>query len=77
MNHPSANKYCYWINETLADKPDDWLAGAERHEGSWWGDWDQWVAQFGGKSVPARQPGDGALTPIEDAPGSYVKVRLE
>jgi hypothetical protein len=25
--------------------------------------------------VPARIPGDGALDPIEDAPGSYVKVR--
>jgi polyhydroxyalkanoate synthase len=25
--------------------------------------------------VPARQPGKGKLRPIEDAPGSYVKVR--
>jgi polyhydroxyalkanoate synthase len=55
---------------------DEWLGGAERREGSWWVDWDQWVAQFAGKSVPARHPGDGALTPIEDAPGSYVKARL-
>jgi polyhydroxyalkanoate synthase len=75
MNPPAANKYCYWTNETLPDTPDEWLAAAERHEGSWWADWDRWVAQFAGKSVPARQPGDGALTPVEDAPGSYVKVR--
>ena len=27
--------------------------------------------------MPARQPGDGKLKPIEDAPGSYVKVRAE
>ena len=33
----------------------------------------QWLD---GARVPARQPGDGKLTPIEDAPGSYVKVRL-
>ena len=26
---------------------------------------------------PARQPGDGKLKPLEDAPGSYVKVRAE
>jgi len=26
--------------------------------------------------VRARVPGEGALTPLEDAPGSYVKVRL-
>jgi poly(3-hydroxyalkanoate) synthetase len=25
--------------------------------------------------VPARDPGGGVLRPIEDAPGSYVKVR--
>ena len=29
----------------------------------------------GGRAVPARHPGDGKLKPIEDAPGSYVKVR--
>jgi len=77
MNHPAAKKYCYWTNDTIAATPDEWLAGTERHEGSWWGDWDQWVSQFAGNSVPARQPGDGALKPIEDAPGSYVRVRLE
>ena len=73
MNNPAAKKYCYWTNDKIAAAPDEWLAGAERHDGSWWGDWDQWVNQFAGKSVPARHPGDGALTPIEDAPGSYVK----
>ena len=28
-----------------------------------------------GRKVPARKPGDGKLEPIEDAPGSYVRVR--
>jgi poly[(R)-3-hydroxyalkanoate] polymerase subunit PhaC len=45
------------------------------HEGSWWPDWDAWLAKKNGDKVPARQPGDGKLEPIEDAPGSYVKVR--
>jgi polyhydroxyalkanoate synthase len=27
--------------------------------------------------VPARVPGDGKLKPIEDAPGSYVALRLD
>ena len=73
MNPPAAKKYCYWTNEKIAATPDEWMAGAERHDGSWWGDWDRWVTQFAGKTVAARQPGDGALKPIEDAPGSYVK----
>jgi poly(3-hydroxyalkanoate) synthetase len=28
-----------------------------------------------GGRVPARMPGGGQIAPIEDAPGSYVKVR--
>jgi len=43
--------------------------------GSWWPEWDIWVEKFAGDRVPARHPGDGKLAPIEDAPGSYVKVR--
>jgi hypothetical protein len=74
LNPPAAKKYCYWTNDKIAPTPEEWIAGTERHEGSWWGDWDHWVGQFAGKSLPARQPGDGALTPIEDAPGSYVKT---
>ncbi len=75
VNPPAAGKYCYWTNPDLPPTPDDWLAAAERHEGSWWPDWQAWVAARAGKLVPARHPGDGKLKPIEDAPGSYVRVR--
>ena len=44
---------------------------------SWWPVWERWVSQYSGGEVPARHPGDGKLKPIEDAPGSYVKVRAE
>jgi polyhydroxyalkanoate synthase len=33
-------------------------------------------ARNGTERVPARVPGDGKLKVIEDAPGSYVSVRL-
>ncbi|MBI3452221.1 MAG: class I poly(R)-hydroxyalkanoic acid synthase [Rhodospirillales bacterium] len=75
VNPPSANKYCHWINTTLPKTPDAWLESATQHPGSWWPAWDKWVAKFGGDQVPARQPGDGKLKPIEDAPGSYVLVK--
>ena len=42
---------------------------------SWWPLWERWISQYAGGEVPARHPGDGKLKPIEDAPGSYVKVR--
>ncbi|MDB5394614.1 MAG: class poly(R)-hydroxyalkanoic acid synthase [Rhodospirillales bacterium] len=75
VNPPSANKYGYWTNDALPPDPETWLAGAEKQDGSWWTDWQQWIAPHGGAMVPARAPGDGALKPIEDAPGSYVKQR--
>jgi polyhydroxyalkanoate synthase len=53
-----------------------WLAGAEQQDGSWWPHWSAWLAAQSGEEVPARQPGDGKLKVIEDAPGSYVKVDL-
>jgi polyhydroxyalkanoate synthase len=75
VNPPAANKYAYWTNAKLPKDQDAWLEGATQHPGSWWSDWGPWLARHGGRKVPARQPGDGKLEPIEDAPGSYVKVR--
>lgn len=75
VNPPSANKYRYWTNAKRPKDPDAWLEGAKSHEGSWWTDWGKWLSGHGGPMVPARRPGDGALKPIEDAPGSYVRAR--
>ncbi len=79
INPPSANKYCYWTNDELPEMADDFLAGATQNAGSWWPDWHQWVTdQAGGtQQVEARQPGSGKLSVIEDAPGAYVKFRLD
>jgi polyhydroxyalkanoate synthase len=77
VNPPAANKYCYWTNDAPAASPDEWQASAVRHDGSWWNDWQAWMAARNGpERVPARVPGDGQLKVIEDAPGSYVSVRL-
>jgi polyhydroxyalkanoate synthase len=75
VNPPGANKYAYWANAKLPEDADAWLEDATQHAGSWWPDWGRWLARHGGKKVPARQPGAGKLEPLEDAPGSYVKVR--
>lgn len=75
INAPSANKYQHWINKELPDTVEEWIAGAEMHEGSWWPDWHKWLSRRSGKKVYARKPGDGKLKPIEDAPGRYVKVK--
>jgi polyhydroxyalkanoate synthase subunit PhaC len=72
VNPPAAEKYGFWTNPDLPESADDWLAGAKQGNGSWWLEWDRWLAGFAGSEVKAREPKNG----IEDAPGSYVKVRL-
>jgi len=75
INPPAANKYHYWTNASYPADPEAWFAKAKEHPGSWWTDWAAWLSKKSGPKVAARQPGDGKLEPIEDAPGSYVKVR--
>ncbi len=75
VNPPAAGKYGYWTHSKHPADPQAWFDKAKAHQGSWWPDWDKWLAKKSGKKVPARTPGDGKLAPIEDAPGSYVKVR--
>lgn len=77
INPPAAQKYNYWMNEAQPNVLDEWLTGAESHKGSWWHDWDSWLAPLSGGDVAARTPGDGELSIIEDAPGSYVRVKAD
>jgi polyhydroxyalkanoate synthase len=76
VNPPSAGKYQYWTNDNVRGVSlADWLKAAQEHKGSWWPDWRQWLSSIDPEEVPARAVGTDALRPIEDAPGSYVRVR--
>ena len=75
--NPPGSKYGHGENDKNPPTPEDWLAGAAQQRDSWWPVWERWIAKYTGGTVPARHPGDGKLQPIEDAPGSYVKVRAE
>ena len=77
VNPPAAKKYQYWTNDKGAATLEDWLKGATETPGSWWPDWSIWIADKSGPKVKAPVPGSGKLKPIEDAPGSYVRVKSE
>ncbi len=77
INHPDADKYQHWLNPDLPPAVDDWLAEAVEYKGSWWPHWAAWLAQRSGDKVAARDPATGPLGVIEDAPGSYVRVRSD
>ncbi|MDX2290244.1 MAG: class I poly(R)-hydroxyalkanoic acid synthase [Hyphomicrobiaceae bacterium] len=75
VNPPEKIKYQYWTAATPnAPSLEEWVAGARENPGSWWPYWTEWLKTQSGEMVPARTPGQ-TLTPIEDAPGSYVKVK--
>ena len=77
INPPGKKKYQYWVgSKPTADADvDDWMAKAKEHPGSWWPDWLAWLKKLGAEEVPSRVPGRGKLKALEDAPGSFVKVR--
>ena len=65
----------YRVSDQLVENADEWMATTPVSEGSWWPEWDKWVRTLNPAEVAARTPG-AKLTPIEDAPGTYVKVKL-
>jgi polyhydroxyalkanoate synthase len=76
VNPPNKVKYQYWTGGKAGTGTlEAWIKKAQEHPGSWWPDWINWIKSHGADEVPAREPGGGALVPIEDAPGRYVKVR--
>lgn len=76
VNPPAANKYGYWTNSDLSSDADKWLKNAEKHEGSWWPNWKSWVLEKGNEEVPARTPGSTKYPSIMEAPGSFVKTKI-
>ena len=78
INPPAAKKYQYWTSEAKnPETVEDWRKSSTEHPGSWWPDWDKWLAKLSGEKIPARKPGDGKLKVLGDAPGTYVKVKAQ
>ena len=55
-------------------EPENWLARAERHEGSWWEHWAGWLGERSGKRIAAPASLGSDRNPVLDAaPGRYVR----
>ncbi len=77
INPPAAEKYCYWSTDNTDQSPENFRKDAKKVDGSWWPHWADWLKQYSGKMVDAREEGCGKAKPIEDAPGSYVKAQAD
>ena len=78
INPPAKNKRNYWVGPEgkYPKDGDQWFEKSTEIAGSWWPDWYEWLAAQSGKKVKAPQAAGNADFPvIEEAPGTFVKVR--
>jgi polyhydroxyalkanoate synthase len=77
VNPAAKNRRSYWTAERYPPEPEDFLQIATENRGSWWPAWSEWLARHGGgKRAAPSAPGSVQYTPIEAAPGRYVKQRI-
>jgi len=77
VNPPPApgatSRASYRLADALPDTPDEFLAQAPTLAGSWWSDWDSWLAKRSGDMKPApKELGNRAHKAQAKAPGTYV-----
>jgi polyhydroxyalkanoate synthase subunit PhaC len=73
VNPAAKSRYDYWEGPPTSDDPDQWLAGATEHHGSWWPQWLEWLtARSGPEKAPIRALGNRKYPPLGAAPGTYV-----
>jgi len=69
-NHPRLG---YFVNPQTPPDAEQWMAGAQRHEGSWWEHWASWLAKRSGEQIPAPgSVGSPRFPAAEPAPGRYI-----
>ncbi|HEY1507967.1 MAG TPA: alpha/beta fold hydrolase [Solirubrobacteraceae bacterium] len=77
VNPPPAegaeSRASYRVADDLPDSAEEFLAQAPRLSGSWWSDWDSWLAERSGELKPAPKVlGNRAHKAQAKAPGTYV-----
>jgi polyhydroxyalkanoate synthase subunit PhaC len=73
--NPPNPKSRYWTRDEHPPDPDDWVASASEHEGSWWEDWAAWIELRAGERRSPPPLGSQSYPTIAHAPGSYVHTR--
>jgi len=78
INPPAKNKRSHWVGSAKSSTkdPDKWDQQSTEMPGSWWPVWIEWLTQQSGKRVKASKAlGSARFKVLEDAPGTYVKVK--
>lgn len=74
INHPVRNRRYFLSDGSRDGSAEDWLASAEKSEGSWWPHWLQWLDKTSGDSQRAapKTLGNRKHPVLAPAPGTYV-----
>jgi poly[(R)-3-hydroxyalkanoate] polymerase subunit PhaC len=74
VNPPGNPKATFYAGGEPVDDPQAWLNAADKHPGTWWEHWANWVIERSDGTVPAPDRLGSADHPArEDAPGLYVR----
>ncbi|HSQ02936.1 MAG TPA: alpha/beta fold hydrolase, partial [Burkholderiales bacterium] len=78
INPPAPARRSFWAGDAPGPDPEEWLARASPHPGSWWPHWLRWLTPHAGASRPAATAvGSSRYPAIEPAPGGYVREEAE
>jgi polyhydroxyalkanoate synthase len=74
INPPGNPKARYRAGDGDAPDGETWARGFEPQQGTWWEDWNEWLAarSDGMKPAPKRLGNRGKFAPVGAAPGEYV-----
>ena len=74
VNPPGNPKATFYAGGEPVDDPQTWLNAADKHPGTWWEHWADWVIERSDGTVPAPDRLGSADHPArEEAPGLYVR----
>jgi len=81
VSEPGHPRRSYRVSTRPPGEPyveaDEWLAQTPEKQGSWWTEWQAWLAARSspGAAPPPMGAPDKGVSPLEDAPGTYVLQR--
>jgi polyhydroxyalkanoate synthase len=73
INPPGNSKACFWSARAAAVEAQGWPERADKHNGSWWPHWRDWIyVRSGEMKLAPAELGSAQHSPAIAAPGLYV-----
>ena len=74
VNPPGNPKAVFYTGAEPGPDAEAWLASAEKHTGTWWANWADWlIAQSSGTKDAPADLGSAEHPALDEAPGCYVR----